>query len=137
MNRIGHTFGKLVPLVLFALAGCSSSANLPTTPPPGPTGGWLTLQLSTPRTDDGAVQFSVSGPAIDRVKIVSYDGFAAIDAGSANLLVTGVVGNGDVARVFVPDLSHTSQYRATVAAAAARGTYALQVLDGYRAVLVR
>ena len=137
MNCIRHTWCKLVPLVLFALAACNSSSTLPTTPPPGPTSGWLTLQLSTPRTDDGAVQFSVSGPAIDSVKIISYDGFAAIENGSANLLVTGVVGSGDVARIYVPDLSHTSQYRATVAAAAARGTYALQVLDGYRAVLVR
>lgn len=83
------------------------------------------------------MQFSVSGPAIDSVKIVSYDGFATINNGTANLIVTGRVGNGDVARVFVPDLSLTSQYQASVAAAAARGTYALQVLDGYRAVLVR
>ena len=137
MHCIRRTFAKLVPLVLFALAACNSSSILPTTPPPAPTGGWLTLQLATPRTDDGAVQFSVSGPAIDSVKIVSYDGFATIDNGNANLIVTGQVGNGDVARIFVPDLSHTSQYQATVAAAAVRGTYVLQALDGYRAVLVR
>jgi hypothetical protein len=138
MNRIRNTFCKLVPLTLFVLAACSSnSATVPTTPPPAPTGGWLTVQLTTPRSDDGAVQFSVTGPAIDSVKIVSYDGFATIDNGTANLIVTGQVGNGDIARVFVPDLSLTLQYQATVAAAAARGTYALQALDGYRAVLVR
>ena len=138
MNPIQHTVCKLAPLALFALAACSSSsATTTTTPPPPPTGGWLTLQLSTPRTDDGAVQFSVSGPAIDSVKLVSYDGFATIDNGTANLIVTGQVGNGDIARVFVPDLSLTSQYRASIAAAAARGTYALQALDGYRVVLVR
>jgi hypothetical protein len=129
---------SVFPLALFALAACSSgTATGPTTPPPAPTGGWLTLQLATPHSDDGAVQFSVSGPAIDSVKLVSYDGFATIDNGTANLIVTGQVGNGDIARVFVPDLSLTSQYQASVAAAAVRGTYALQSLDGYRVVLVR
>jgi hypothetical protein len=138
MNPIRNTFGRLAPLALFALAACgSSSATSPTTPPPAPTGGWLTLQLSSPNGDDGAVQFSVSGPTIDSVKLVSYDGFATIDNGTANLIVTGQVGNGDVARIFVPDLALTSQYRVSVAAAAARGTYALQSLDGYRAVMVR
>lgn len=138
MNPIRNSFCRLAPLALFALAACgSSSATTPTAPPPPPTGGWLTLQLSSPHTDDGAVQFSVTGPAIDSVKLVSYDGFATIDNGTANLIVTGQVGNGDVARVFVPDLALTSQYRATVAAAAARGTYALQTLDNYRVVMVR
>lgn len=129
---------SVFPLALLALAACSSgTATGLTTPPPAPTGGWLTLQLATPHSDDGAVQFSVSGPAIDSVKLVSYDGFATIDNGTANLIVTGQVGNGDIARVFVPDLSLTSQYQASVAAAAVRGTYALQSLDGYRVVLVR
>jgi hypothetical protein len=138
MNRLRNSWYPLAPLILFALVACSSnSATTPTTPPPGPSGGWLTLQLTTPRTDDGAVQFSISGPVIDSVRILSYDGFATIDSGIANLLVTGAIGNGDIARVFVPDLSQTSQYRATVAAVAARSTYALQALDGYRAVLVR
>jgi hypothetical protein len=129
---------SVFPLALLALAACSSgTATDPTTPPPAPTGGWLTLQLATPHSDDGAVQFSVSGPAIDSVKLVSYAGFATIDNGIANLIVTGQVGNGDIARVFVPDLSLTSQYQASVAAAAVRGTYALQSLAGYRVVLVR
>jgi hypothetical protein len=138
MNPFRKSFATLAPIALFALAACSSDGlTSTTTPPPAPTGGWLTLQLSSPHTDDGAVQFSVSGAGIDSVKLVGYDGFATIDNGTANLLVTGQVGNGDVARVFVPDLSLTSRYRASVAAAAARGTYALQSLGGYRVVLVR
>ena len=138
MIRLRNTLYKLVPLALFFFAACSSdTATAPNPPPPAPTGGWLTLQLTTPRTDDGAVQFSVSGPAIDSVTILGYDGFAAIDSGIANLLVTGSVLSGDVARIFVPDLSLTSQYHASVAAAAARSTYALQAIDTYRAVLVR
>jgi hypothetical protein len=136
VNRIRTKSRIVLPLVLLAVAACGSSST-PTAPPAPQTGGWLTLQLASPRNDDGAVQFSVSGPGIDSVKIVGYDGFATITDGTANLLVAGSVGNGDVARIFVPNVAYTSQYRATVAAAAARSTYALQSIDTYRAVLVR
>ena len=138
MNHIRRGSLKLVPLAVLALTACGSqSPTAPTTPPPAPTGGWLTLQLSTPRSDDGAVQLSVVGPAIDSVKIVGYEGFATNDSRSADVVVTGAIGSGDVARIYVPDLSVTSQYQATIAAAAARGTYQLQSIDGYRVVLVR
>ena len=127
----------MVPAMLLALAACSPAAVAVTTPPPGPTGGWLTLQLTTPRSDDGAVQFSVTGPGVDSVRILSYNGFATVDASGANLVVTGQVTSGDIARVHVTDLTFTTSFQATVAAAAARQSYDLQSLDGYRAVLVR
>jgi hypothetical protein len=126
----------LLPLALLAACGASSPTSTPTEPTP-PTSGWLTLQLATPSSNDGAVQFAISGPAIDSVSIIGYDGFAAADHGTVNLVVTGQIGNGDIARIHVADLSATNQYHATVAAAAARVTYALTALDGYRAVLVR
>jgi hypothetical protein len=132
-----RTFAFLyLPALLLALTACSAEVAA-TTPPPAAKDGWLTLQLITPRTDDGAVQFNVTGPAIDSVSVVTYNGFATVNAGAANLVVTGQVGNGDVARVHVPDVSLAAAYHATVSAAAARQTYALQPLDGYRAVLVR
>jgi hypothetical protein len=127
----------ILPALLLALAACSPAAVAVTTPPPGPTGGWLTLQLTTPRTDDGAVQFSVNGPGIDSVKILTYNGFATADASGTNLVVTGLVTSGDIARIHVTDLNYTTSYQSTVAAAAARQSYHLQSLDGYRAVLVR
>jgi hypothetical protein len=101
------------------------------------TPGWLTVQLDTPRADDGAVQFLVSGPAIDSVKAVGYDGYAALVNGEANLLVTGALTSGTVAQVHVPDVARSAEYHASIVAAAARATYALQDLSGYRAVLVR
>ena len=130
---------RLTPAFVLVLAACGSSASSTTAPPPPPvqTDGWLTLQLTSPTGNDGAVQFAVTGPGIDSVKIVGYDGFATTDNGVANLLVTGEIGNGDIARIHVPDVSLTLQYHATVAAAAARGTYNLQLLDGYRATLIR
>jgi len=120
-----------------ALCACSSQVTTAPSTPATPTGGWLTVQLTTPRTDDGAVQLSIVGPAIDSVKIMSYDGFESHSATVADLVATGTISSGDVARVHIPDLSRTTEYHASVSAAAARDSYALQVLDGYRAVLVR
>ncbi|HEY4099456.1 MAG TPA: hypothetical protein VGM20_01110 [Gemmatimonadales bacterium] len=130
---------RIVAPAAFAFAAaCSSDAGTSvTTPPPAPSGGWLTLQLVTPRTDDGAAQFAVRGPAIDSVKLIGYDGFATIQSGTANLIVTGAVTGGSVAQIYVPDLSLAGEYQASIAAAAARQTYVMQSLTGYRAVLVR
>ena len=125
-------------LVTTACAG-GSSVTLPTTPAPPntPTPGWLTIQLDTPRSDDGAVQFLVSGPAIDSARVVGYDGYSSVVPGEADLLVTGSIAGGTVAQIRIPDLARASEYRASVVAAAARSTYALQDLTGYRALLVR
>src|SRR5262249_47648391 len=132
MNRPNCCFPNLLHLALVTLvagtAACGSSSptgpvapNLPSTP----TSGWLTLQLVTPHTNDGAVQFVVSGPGIDSVKAPDYNAFAQSDGTTANLIVTGQVGNGTVGRIFIPDLSKSSQYQASVVAAAARTSYAL------------
>ena len=129
---------SILALALTAMLGaCSSEVATVPTAPSGPTGGWLTVQLTTPRSDDGAVQLSVSGPAIDSVKIVSYDGFESHTATQADLVATGNIVSGDMARIHVPDLSRTTEYHASVSAAAARDSYALQDLGGYRVVLVR
>ncbi len=138
MMKNSASIRSLVALAgVLMLGGCSSAAVTTPTVPSGPTGGWLTVQLTTPHTDDGAVQLSVSGPAIDSVKIVGYDGFESHSVTQADLVATGTISNGDIARIHVPDLSRTTQYNVSVSAAAARDSYALQELAGYRAVLVR
>jgi hypothetical protein len=119
------------------LVACSSADTVTTPPPSGPTAGWLTVQLNTPSTNDGAVQLSIGGPRIDSVKLVQYDGFETHTSTQVDLVATGNIGTGNVARIYVPDLSRTGEYHASVSAAAARDTYALQVIDNYRAVLVR
>lgn len=132
-------------LALLALAGvttaCASGTSVtgPDTPPPSNTvtPGWLTVQLDSPRSDDGALQLLVTGPSVDSVKVVGYDGYAAVINGEANLLITGTIANGTVAQIRVPDLARSSEYRASIVAAAARATYLLQDLTGYRALLVR
>jgi hypothetical protein len=124
------------------LLGCAGGNSLTgsTNPPPSspvPTGGWLTLQLTTPRSDDGAVQLYISGPGIDSVRVQGYDGYASQSSTAGYLLVTGAITSGTIGQVYVPDLAHTTEYRATVTGAAARSTYALQDLTGYRVALVR
>ena len=133
-----HRSGLVVALALFS-AACGASSPTDSTPvtPVAPTSGWLTIQLATPRTDDGAVQVSISGPGIDSAKVLGYDGFAVVTGSSADMVVTGALASGTIARVFLRDLSRTSDVRATITAAAARGSYGMQDLSGYRAVVVR
>lgn len=131
---------RLLLFVVVALAtACAggSSVTGPSEPTPTITPGWLTLQLDTPRSNDGAVQLLVTGPGIDDAKAVGYDGYAAVVNGTANLLVTGAITGGTVAQVHVADVSRANEYQASIVAAAVRSTYALQDLTGYRAVLVR
>jgi hypothetical protein len=128
----------LTTAALALLAACSSEgATGVTAPPPGPTSGWLTVQFLSPRTDDGAVQLSITGPQLDSVTVVGYNGFAAIEGSQADLVATGNISSGDIARILVPDISRISEYQVSVSAAAARDTYELQSLVGYRAVVVR
>lgn len=143
-NRLAHTTPSLPRLAAATLlagiltaCGAASPTGVTTPPPATPTVGWLTVQLQTPSTNDGAVQLQVSGPGVDSVAVVGYNGIGAIANGQANIIVTGQVAAGTVAQVRVPDLARAAEYRASVVAAAARGSYQLQSLAGYRAVLVR
>ena len=134
-----HRTGLVVVSLLLAACGAQGpTSSTPVTPPPAAvTAGWLTVQLTTPRADDGAVQVTVSGPGVDSAKVLGYDGYAVVANTDANLIVTGAVSNGTIARIFVRDLAQTNNVHATVVAAAARGSYLLQDLSGYRVVLVR
>jgi hypothetical protein len=136
-RSISKQAAPLIALLALLAGACSSDAATAPAGPPAPTGGWLTVQLSTPRTDDGAVQLSVAGPAIDSIAIIGYDGFATHTTTGGDLVATGTIVSGDLARIHVPDLARTTEYQVVVTAAAARDTYALQQLSGYRAVLVR
>ncbi len=130
----------LVSLVAGACAA-GGSPTVPDTPPPPPVtavSGWLTIQLTTPNATDGAVQLAVSGPGVDSVRAVApYAGYGVVSSGAGHVVVTGSVASGAIARVWVRDVSKSGQVAASVSAAAARGTYALSNLSGYRATVVR
>ena len=139
-NAIHRTFAKRVVSAVVAVGLTACGAELPTSPTPvvtPPTAGWLTVQLTTPRSDDGAVQLHVSGPSVDSVDVTGYPGFATVTNGAADLVVTGAIASGTVARIHVADPARASEYRGSVVAAAARGTFAVQDITNYRAALVR
>lgn len=139
---VAHRRARVVPalslLVLLAACGASAPAGPDTSEQPA-TPGWLTVQLTTPYTDDGALQLRVTGPSIDSIAPETvYDGFGTVVSGTANVVVTGTVANGNVARFRVSDVTRASQYAVSVVAAAQKTTFALRSNTGvYGAVIVR
>ena len=114
-----------------ACGGGSSPTGPDQTPPPvTATSGWLTVQLTTPNTNDGAVQFTVSGPGVDSVRVLPpYAGFGRVpSSGLGHVVATGSIASGAVARVWVRDVARASQVTASFSSAAARGTYILNTL---------
>lgn len=102
------------------------------------TPGWLAIELDSPNSNDGAVQIAVTGPALTEATVEApFNGLGTVSGTTAILVVTGTVQDGVVARVRVPDIAKSTQYSATVQAAAVKGSYALQSLTGYRATVIR
>lgn len=138
-NHPGRRIVAALAVVVLAACGGASPTG-PSAPTPTPvvaTAGVLTMELTTPNANDGAVQFAVSGPAIDSIRPIGYDGATAALAGQAQTILTGSLTSGAVARIYVRDIAKANEYRAWVVAAAARGSYQLQDVGSYRAVLVR
>ncbi|HET9065647.1 MAG TPA: hypothetical protein VFN22_07515 [Gemmatimonadales bacterium] len=124
--------------MLLVACGASSPAGPDTGEQPA-TPGWLTVQLTTPYADDGALQMRVTGPSIDSIAPeASYDGFGTVASGIGDVVVTGTLTNGNVARFRVSDVTRASQYNVLVVAAAQQTTYALRPNNSvYQAVIVR
>lgn len=119
-----------------SLAACGASPTGANDGSPGAP-GWLSVELTTPNSDDGAVQLRISGPAIDTVKAASpYNGFGQASGTSADLVLTGTIRTGTVAHFRVGDVSRAGQYAVTVTAVAQRGSYALRSTSGYRTSVV-
>jgi hypothetical protein len=128
----------LAPL-LFLLAACGAGSSTGASGGNEPAvSGWLTVQLTSPNTDDGAVQLRITGPAVDSVVAdTRYDGFGVASNGVADLVMAGNIATGNVARFRVADVNKATSYQATVVAAAQSGSFALRSTSGYRAVVVR
>jgi hypothetical protein len=132
-HRRGLTFAPLLML----LAACGGSS------PTGSSGGdatpgWLSVELTTPNGDDGAVQLRITGPGVDSVVASSpYNGFGVASGSTADLVLTGAIQTGRVARFQVSDVSRASQYAVSVTAVAQRGSYALRATSGYQTAVVR
>lgn len=115
--------GALVPL-----SGCSNNT--------GPSGAILSVTLSSPHGDDGAVLLTITGGPVDSVEAVGSAVYTARSGtGPLKLIVTGDLGGEPIARIHVPDHRHAPFYTATVLQVAARGTYAQRDPAAYRASL--
>lgn len=119
------------PLVLVALAGllgCGGSGN-DHNPTPGP----LTLTLSTPNSNDGAILFKVTGGTVDSVQSgpMVQTGSYVVNSGFTRVVVAGNIVDGVIAKIYVPDVSASANYSVTVEQAANRVSFAQQGLAGY------
>jgi len=101
--------------------------------------GALTVRLTTPHVDDGAVMFEVTGPPIDSVMAVNASlRLFTRRAGGATIVgvVVGVVANGTVVTLHVPDVYAAARYTATVLEVADRQDALRTSLAGYALTVI-
>lgn len=130
---------KIMLFLLLLLAiSCGDGSTGPSHPDNVVQPGWLSVALTTPNANDGVVQLSLAGGRIDSLEVTGGQGFAMLVNGAGRLLVTGDVGSGVVARMWVPDTRAFASYSGSVEAAAARSTYQLQdITPGYSVHVTR
>jgi hypothetical protein len=106
-----------VVAALILLAACSGGT--------GPTAGTLSVSLSTPHLDDGAVLLTISGGPVDSVEAAGHRVYSSQpDANTLRLILAGALGSGTVALIHVPDTRQVARYTLVLSQAAARSTYA-------------
>jgi len=127
MSRSRWIFAMVAALV----AGTACSDN----PTSGSSrAGTLTLRLTTPHADDGAMTFQVSGPPIDSATVAnaSIRLFTRRESGSTVIgAVVGALDNGAVVTLHVPDVGAAARYTTTVLEVADRQDALRASLAGY------
>lgn len=98
-----------------------------------PVPGWLSLNLSTPNADDGAIMFTVSGP-VDSVRSVHPHVLSSKEGSATRVVIVGAIGAGALASIKVPDTRQPTQFTATVEQVAVRGSYTQRTPAGYTLV---
>lgn len=117
------------PTVAFALLFAACGGDSATTPTPGT----LSLRLSTPNGNDGAMVVVVSGGAITAVNAAAgLEVVPQVDGAGTHLLVVGDIAAGVIATIDVPDISRASAYAVTIEQVADRLTFALLDAAPYR-----
>jgi hypothetical protein len=129
---------------IMSIAACGGDATGPTpavppTPPASATPGRLTVSLTTPNTDDGALLATLSGGVLDSITVVagstSRVQTARPSATTVRLIILAAPGQavkaGELVSFWVPDVAQVARYSGSVEQVAARVTYAQRVLVGY------
>ena len=110
-------------------AACGGDSTPPAQPGP------LRMSLTTPNTDDGAILFEVSGPAIDTLAPVNASyrlSTRRIGNTTVRAVLAGPVAGGTLAILEVPDIGAASSYTATVIEVADRQNQLRSQLTGYQ-----
>ncbi|NIR43811.1 MAG: hypothetical protein GWN99_07625 [Gemmatimonadetes bacterium] len=101
----------------------------------GPVPGSLIVSLTTPNTDDGAVQLTVSGGTIDGVSLATGTGYRFFShessATSFSIIVAGDIAAGPLASISVPDVNAADSYSAALVAVADRSNQIVSPTTGY------
>jgi hypothetical protein len=135
MNRARILFALVAVVIGAACAGDSTGNG------GGPAGrGTLIVRLTTPHSDDGAILFELSGPRIDSVVAVnaSLQSFTR-RANDSTIVgaVIGVVVNGAVVTLQVPDVNASALYAARIVEVADRDNVLRASLTGYALTVSR
>lgn len=139
MNRAASFRVSSLVAAVVILSSCGSDSK-GTTDPPLPDPGELTVQLTTPNTDDGAIMLSISGLQ-DTTDIEastdSYVIYSRQNGSTATVAVFGEIASGSLVHFAVPDLAAASTYHVTLRDAADRSGVLRSVKSGYAISLGR
>jgi len=123
----------LVVLAGMALAACDIVGPGEPLVNPGP----VDVVLASPRQDDGAIMFSLSGGVVDSVSSLGYGVYQGqIGPQAYRVIVSGDIVSGPVARLWLPDRNKLAPYTLSIEQVATRVTYQQQPSDGYLLRLV-
>ena len=107
------------------------------TNPPSTEPGFVSVSLSTPNSNDGAIMFTLAGGVIDSLRPVGGTMFfASTGTNRFRAIVGGRITDGTVLQFWTPDRRNITSYTATLEQAAARSTYEQQDLSGYSLSIV-
>ena len=127
MNRSGWILALVAALSV--IAACSNDPVAVV-----PHAGTLTVRLTTPHVDDGALTFTLSGPAINNATAANAS-LRLFTRGSGESTIVGVLvgdlANGAVVTLNVPDVTAAAGYTAQVLEVADRDDALRDSLTGY------
>jgi hypothetical protein len=127
MNRSGWIFALMAALSVSAACSKDPVAIVP-------HAGTLTVRLTTPHVDDGALSFTLSGPPINNVTAANAS-LRLFTRGSGQSTIVGVLvgdlANGPVVTLNVPDVTAAAGYAAQVLEVADRNDALRAPLAGY------
>lgn len=114
-NKRSLLAGLLASFAVFGAAACGDDDSGGPVDP-GPTVGTLTVTLSTPNADDGAILLEVTGPDMTQVTTANpalYFRYSEA-AGQLRAVFVGNIGDGALLSFRVPDVNAVASYIPTI-----------------------